>query len=212
MKFLSREDAGRQLGRFLKERNVPSDWVLGLPRGGVVVAACVARELSRPLSVLVVRKIGHPLQREFAVGALAEQGVIILDQRFKPPNPELRTLLDQVIAEEMDRLQQYQARFHPEGPPALKGKGVLLVDDGLATGATMEAAVLSARKQGAASVQVATPVASAHAMERLTRVADQVWTLHADPNFEAVGQYYESFTQTGDAEVLELLRGESESR
>jgi putative phosphoribosyl transferase len=205
MSFFSREDAGRKLGRYLKERGIDPDWVLGLPRGGVVVAAAVAEELGRPLGVLVVRKIGHPLQREFAVGALAEQGVILLDRRATGMNPLLRGLLDEVIAEEKERLLQYQSRFHPQGPPDLGGKAALLVDDGLATGATMEAAVMSAQKQSAAAVLVATPVASMHAIERLAAVADQVWALEADPAFEAVGKYYELFPQTTDDEVLKLL-------
>ena len=204
--FASREDAGRKLGRCLQDQGVRADLVVGLPRGGVVVAAEVARALHLPLDVLLVRKIGHPWHREFAVGALAEHGVTVLDEDVIGTNAVLRAEVEPVIEEERQRLRRYQARFHPWGAPALAGKTVLLVDDGLATGATAEAAVLSVRKQNALSVVVAAPVASAQAVERLARLADEVRVLRMDPGFEAVGQYYEVFTQTTDEDVLELLR------
>jgi putative phosphoribosyl transferase len=111
-----------------------------------------------------------------------------------------------VIAEETERLQQYQAEFHRGGLPGLAGKNVVLVDDGLATGATMEAAARAAKKQGARSVIVAVPVASTHAMLRLERVAHEVKALLADEDFQAVGQYYAEFSQTSDEEVVALLQ------
>ena len=203
--FASREDAGQRLGRYLKDRQVAADLVLGLPRGGVVVAAKVAHALHLPLDVLLVRKIGHPFQREFAVGALAEHGVVLLDETVVGWNPAVRAELDEIIQEEKERLRSYQAKFHPEGAPNLAGKAVLLVDDGLATGATTEAAVLSVRKQGARNIVVAAPVASTNAVERLSRVADEVQVLWVDPDFDAVGRYYDVFSQTSDQEVLELL-------
>ena len=189
--FASREDAGLKLGRCLQDQGVRADLVLGLPRGGVVVAAGVARALRLPLDVLIVRKIGHPWHREFAVGALAENGVIVLDEGVIGTNAVIRAELEAIIQEEKERLRGYQARFHPEGAPALAGKTVLLVDDGLATGATTEAAVLSVRKQNARSIVVAAPVASTSAVERLARVADEVRVLCVDPDFDAVGQYYD---------------------
>src|SRR5208283_4699819 len=149
MRFASREDAGRQLGQRLRKQGVGADLVLGLPRGGVVVAAEVARALQCPLDVLIVRKIGHPRQREFAVGALAEPDVVILDEHWLGKNPVARLQLDGVIAEEKQRLRDYGARFHQAGVLDLNGKSVALVDDGLATGATTEAAVLAARNRNA---------------------------------------------------------------
>jgi putative phosphoribosyl transferase len=210
--FASREAAGARLGEFLKERKVAADLVLGLPRGGVVVAAEVARALHLPLDVLVVRKIGHPWQREFAVGALAEDGVTLLDEDLVGRNPIIRAELAEVIAEEKERMRLYDARFHPEGAPALAGKNVLLVDDGLATGATTEAAVLSLRKKQARRTIVAAPVASTSAVERLAHVADDLQVLWVDPDFEAVGRYYEDFPQTSDHAVLQLLQSEAEGR
>jgi len=183
--------------------------VLGLPRGGVVVAAEIAKALQLPLGVLVVRKIGYPLHREFAVGALAEGDVVVLDERLIGANRGIRAELAQVIEEERGRLQAYRNRFQRAHAPSLAGQTVLLVDDGLATGATAEAAVLSARKQGARRVIIAAPVASTHAVDRLAGVADDVIVQWADPAFEAVGAYYQSFRQTSDEEVLDLLGGAS---
>ena len=211
MKFASRTDAGQRLGRHLVEQGIEADLVLGLPRGGVVVAAEVARMLRCPLDVLIVRKIGHPWQREFAVGALAEPDVVIFDESYKWNNPLARAELDDVIAEEKERLRKYRSEFHRAAAPSLEGKKVLLVDDGLATGATAEAAVISARQQKAIRVIIASPVASEHAVQRLQRVADEVAVLILDPDFGAVGQYYARFPQTGDAEVKALLRAAAES-
>jgi len=203
--FASREDAGVKLGRCLQEQRVRADLVLGLPRGGVIVAGGVARALRLPLEVLIVRKIGHPWHREFAVGALAERGVVLLDESVIGTNPAVRAELKEIIREEQERLRSYQTRFHPQAAPDLTGKAVLLVDDGLATGATTEAAVLSARKGKAGSIVVAAPVASSHAVERLARVADEVRVVCVDPDLDAVGRYYEVFSQTTDEEVMEVL-------
>jgi putative phosphoribosyl transferase len=205
MIFSSREAAGEQLGEYLLERGLQADLVLGLPRGGVVVAAVVAHILKLPLDVLVVRKIGHPRFREYAVGALAEGGVVLLDRVAMEETRVSRLELEDVIAEEAERLKDYRAKFHPDVAPKLSGKNVLIVDDGLATGATTEAAVMSAREQGAARVLVAAPVSSTSAMDRLARVAREVIVLEVDPEFAAVGQYYSAFPQTSDDEVLALL-------
>lgn len=206
--FASREEAGRRLGQQLRDWGVQADLVLGLPRGGVVVAAQVARMLSLPLDVLIVRKIGHPLHREFAVGALAENGVAMLDEQVIGKNPIIRAELADVVEEEKARLQAYSAKFHTQGLPDLTGKRVLLIDDGIATGATTEAAILSAQKQNAGRVIVAAPVASTSAVERLVRLADEVRVLFADPDFDAVGRYYDTFSQTTDEQVLDLLQAE----
>ena len=210
--FESRQDAGGRLGHYLREQVTRADIVLGLPRGGVVVAAEVAHALHLPLDTLIVRKIGHPWHREFAVGALAEYGVVVLDEPVISRSPGIREELEEVIEEEKARLLAYQSRFHPEGTPVLGGKVVLMVDDGLATGATTEAAVLAVRGQNANRVEVAAPVASTNAIERLQRVADDVHVLLADPDFDAVGRYYDHFSQTTDEEVLELLRAEAAHR
>ncbi len=165
----------------------------------------VARILHAPLGVLIVRKIGHPFHREFAVGALAEHDVTVFDEKSLSAFPGIRSELAEIVEEEKTRLREYQQRFRTSIRPELAGKSVLLVDDGLATGATTEAAALSARKQGAAKVIVAVPVASQSAVRRLERVSDKVFALFVDPDFDAVGRYYDVFGQTSDAEVLHLL-------
>jgi putative phosphoribosyl transferase len=206
MTFASREDAGRRLACHLLENSVDGEVVLGLPRGGIVVAAEVARALRRPLDALVVRKIGHPFHREFAVGAMAEGDVVILDEPVIGSRASMREALEEITRDEQARLREYELKFHIGPRWDLAARSVLIVDDGLATGATMEAAVLSARKRGAREIIVAVPVASVSAVERLKRVADGVMALQVDPEFDAVGSYYESFSQTTDEEVAALLK------
>ncbi len=206
MKFASRQDAGRKLGQFLNQRRIAADLVMGLPRGGVVVAAEVARELMAPLDVLVVRKIGHPLQREFAVGALAEPDSVFINEQSLLEFPVPRADLDKVIAEERTRLQEYRRCFHLWEVPSLEGKTVLLVDDGLATGATAEAAAVSLRRQNVKRIVIAAPVASLESVARLRCLADEVEVLSADAAFSAVGQFYQEFSQVTDAEVIALLK------
>ena len=206
MTFATRAEAGRHLGRYLQARGVRADCVLGLPRGGVIVAAEVARALGLPLDVLVVRKIGHPWQREFAVGALAEPDVVQLDPSVVGAEPAFHEMLREIVREEKERLHHYRGLYHPTVLTSLANRTVILVDDGLATGATIEAAVLSARKQGTARILVAAPVASADAVRRLDKAANEVIALHVDEDFDAVGRYYQVFDQTSDDEVLQALR------
>ncbi len=212
MEFSSRQDAGRKLAAYLLDHKVQADLVLGLPRGGVVVAAEVAHELKAPLDVVVVRKIGHPRHREFAVGALAEGDVVILDNPAMERTYVSEEQLEAVIAEEKERLLDYQDKFEQGHAIDLEGKIVLLVDDGIATGLTTEAAVVSAQKRNARLVLVAAPVTSDSAFARLSTLADQVFTLMVDPEFEAVGQYYRHFAQTTDEEVLNLLEENRRAR
>jgi putative phosphoribosyl transferase len=186
--------------------------VAGLPRGGVVVAAEVAHVLQRPLEVLVVRKIGHPLHREFAVGAIAENDVVLLSEKTISPSETVHSQLTEIIREENERLHEYQLKFQQGQKYDFSNKIVMIVDDGLATGATMEAAVLSARKQGACKVFIGVPVASRSAVLRLEHVADRIFAVITDPGFQSVGSYYESFSQTGDEEVVGLLRAEHAHR
>ena len=208
MSFASRQDAGQKLARHLLNEGVQVDVVAGLPRGGVVVAAEVAHAMKIPLDVLVVRKIGHPLHREFAVGALAENDVVLVNESVLGSNEIARAMLSDVIREEHERLFQYKQKFHPAEEIDFCDKAVLIVDDGLATGSTMEAAVLAARRKGAREIMVAVPVASSGAMDRLERATNGVFALVIDPGFEAVGAYYESFSQTSDEEVIQLLHAE----
>jgi len=207
MSFASRQEAGQILGRHLLNEGVCVDLVAGLPRGGVVVAAEVAHMLHAPVGVIVVRKIGYPQHREFAVGALAENDVVLLDEYALGSNETDRLMANDVVREEQARLLQYQHLFHLEHINFCD-KTVLIVDDGLATGRTMEAAVMAAKRKGAKQIMVAVPVSSRSAIELLERVTNGVLALVVDPGFEAVGAYYHSFPQTNDKDVIQLLRAE----
>jgi len=212
VRFRDRADAGRHLGRGLRALRgepdllMPDLLVLGLPRGGVVVAAEVARELAAPLDVLVVRKVGFPGHEELAVGAVASGGVSVRNEDLLA-----RTGLD---GEEVARREAlgHVAVAELEGrlrgsrpPPDLKGRVVVLVDDGMATGATMRVAIVAARRAGARRVVAAVPVGSPEAVDELAAVADDVVCLSAPARFDAVGRYYRDFAPVEERTVRSLL-------
>lgn len=205
MKFASRADAGQKLGIYLEKAGVHADLVLGLPRGGVVVAAEVARILNCPLDVLVVRKIGHPAFREFAIGALSEGDVTVFDAEVLNRFPAQESQVEAIIGEEKRRLEENRKKFSRANLPARQGRTLVLVDDGLATGATLEAAARSAHQQGAGHLIVAVPVASSSGARRIQQVCNEFHAIQVDPSFQAVGQYYDSFGQTTDEEVQRIL-------
>ena len=203
--FADRAEAGRLLGaRVRAEPGGPVDLVLGLPRGGVPVAAEVAAALGAPLDVLVVRKLGAPGNPEFAIGAVGPAGAIVLQ-------PEGRRLdagsLARVRERELAELARRERRYRAgRDPLELAGQRVLLVDDGIATGATMLVAVEAARALGAAGVRAAAPVAAPDAADAVGRAADGVVVLETPPDFWAVGRWYRDFRATSDEEVLSALR------
>ena len=180
--------------------------MLGLPRGGVPVAAEVARALDAPLDVLVVRKLGLPTQPELAMGAVASGGTRVLNEDVTeglgvPPEE-----VERVARREVAAVEDQERRFRGDRPPpALTGRTVVLVDDGLATGATMRAAVRAARAQAPAHIVVAVPVASDGAVADLRREADEVVALVVPRWFPAVGAAYRDFTPVPDDEVRRLL-------
>ena len=207
--FPDRSAAGAALGSAVKERKLrPPVLVLGLPRGGVQVAYEVARALDAPLDVLVVRKIGMPGQPELAIGAIASGNIVV-----REPGAGLSQLIgDQLFGRLVERERaelERRERLYRAGlpPPDLKDKTVVLVDDGLATGNTMLAAVRAARQAGAASVVVAVPVASTEAAALVGAEADDQVILQIPEYLIAVGQWYERFEQLDDAEVQRLLSG-----
>jgi predicted phosphoribosyltransferase len=208
MPFLrDRRQAGRRLAQKLGDYAGRSDViVLGLPRGGMPVALEVARALAAPLDVFVVRKLGVPGHRELAMGAIASGGVRVLNDevvRLLGIPPER---LDAVVAEERRELERREVLYRGNRAPLdLQGRTVILVDDGLATGSTMRAAVAAARRLHPQRVVVAVPVGSRSACEVLAAEADQVICLSMPEPFGSVGQWYEIFGQTSDEEVRELL-------
>jgi len=205
--FEDREEAGRALSASLGAwRARPDALVLGLPRGGVPVAFEVADALGLPLDVLVVRKLGLPGQPELAMGAIAGGGALVVNEevlRYLPPDGDA---FETVRAREQRELERREREYRGDRPPLdVRGRVVILVDDGLATGATMEAAVRSLQSLGARRIVVAVPVASVEARERIAAVADEVVCLATPEFFSAVGQWYRDFGQTSDTEVTGLL-------
>jgi putative phosphoribosyl transferase len=206
--FRDRRDAGAALGKeLLKRRDWQDPVVLALPRGGVPVAAEVARELDAPLDILLVRKIGHPHHEEFAIGAIASGGVRVM-------NDDLHEVLGNVAPAEIERIvEREQAELerrgrlyrgeHPAIP--LQGREVIIVDDGLATGATMRAAVQAVRQSRPLRVTVAAPVGARESCDALESLADDVVCIRTPEPFRAVGLWYAEFPQTSDDEVRSLL-------
>ncbi|ULR55500.1 phosphoribosyltransferase [Streptomyces deccanensis] len=206
MPFDDRTDAGRRLARRLEHLRDEDIVVLGLPRGGLPVAYEVARTLKAPLDVLVVRKLGVPWQPELAFGALGEHGVRVLNQDVLVSCGIRDEEQARVERDERAELGRRVARYRPgRAPVSLAGRTVLVVDDGLATGATAEAACRVVRGQGAARVVLAVPVGSTEAVARLRGVTDQVVGLETLGNLGSVGAWYRDFTQTPDTKVIDLL-------
>jgi putative phosphoribosyl transferase len=205
VRYVDRVDAGRTLARHLEAyRSGAPARVLGLARGGVAVAAPVADALGRPLDVLVIRKLGLPWAPEVAFGAIGPYGVDVraaaLEERLTPAEA------DAVASEARSQVEHRTVRYRGERPPLdLTGEIALLIDDGLATGASARAAVAVARGLGAAYVVVAVPVGAPSAVDQLRRVADDVVCPAMPRDFQAVSRFYREFPQVSDDEVADLL-------
>lgn len=207
MIFKDRTQAGELLAKKLeKYRDDPNAVVIGLARGGVVNAAAIAKALNLPLDAIVLRKIGAPQNPELALGAIGSNGKPFLNENLI----EYLNVPLSFLKEEMDRQKELarvrEEAYHKNRPfLATKGKTVILVDDGLATGATMQAAVAKMKGEGAAKIVVAVPIAAPESLEQIQLAADEVAYLDAPPFFQAVGQFYEDFAQVEDEEVLFFL-------
>jgi putative phosphoribosyl transferase len=210
--FRNRTDAGRQLGaRLTAYANRPDVIVLGLPRGGVPVAAEVGKALGVVFDVFMVRKLGVPGHEELAMGAIAEGGVSILNQELIRSLSIPDSLVDRVTVREQGELERRAQIFRGERPPPrVTGNIVILIDDGLATGASVEAAILALRGQEPARIVVAVPVGARETCERLSRVADEVVSVEMPEPFYAVGAWYDDFSQTTDDEVVTHLASPQE--
>ena len=202
--FRDRRHAGRVLARLLEHlRERPGLQVLALPRGGVAVGFEVAHALQAPLDVFVVRKLGYPGHEEYAMGAIATGGVQVLNPDTATVSPDV---VARVAARERAELQRRETLYRGERPaPELRGRTVIVVDDGLATGSTMRAAVQAIRQQQPAHVCVAVPVGAQETVERLRAEADEVVCAATPMGFRAVGLAYDSFPQASDGEVRSLL-------
>jgi putative phosphoribosyl transferase len=207
MFFKDRADAGRQLAERLSDDTDLSDVVVfGLPRGGVPVAHEVAARLKAPLDVFLVRKLGVPGHPELAMGAIAAGGVEVLSNTLIADLGIPAALVQQVAVRERAELDRHDRLFrtNPQ-PPSVGGRTVILVDDGLATGASMEAAIIALRRLSPARIVVAVPVGAPPTCEKIRRLADRFVCLAMPAQFSAVGQWYEDFSQTTDEEVQRLL-------
>ncbi len=208
--YKDRIHAGRELARQLRRRlglPVGSDLlVLGLPRGGVPVAFEVARLLGAELDVLLVRKLGMPYHEEFAMGAIGSGGVRVLQPGVPGMMGVTQEQVEEVTRRELLELDRRDRLYRGgRAPPHIAGRAVIVVDDGIATGATMEAALQVVRRQGPERLIVAAPVGAPDTLARLAPMADEAVCPLLPPRFRAVGQFYRSFGQTGDEEVQDLL-------
>jgi predicted phosphoribosyltransferase len=214
MRFQDRAEAGRKLAEKLTAYAGRSDvLVLGLPRGGVPVAYEVAIALHAPLDVFLVRKLGVLGQAELAMGAIATGGVRILNETVIQALGIPEEVIEEVTTGERRELVRRERLYRGERPPpALQGRTIILVDDGLATGATMRAAIAAARKQQPAHIIVAVPVAAPSTYEEFQAEADEIVCVFTPEPFHAVGLWYEAFGQTSDEEIQELLAQSAEEQ
>ncbi len=209
--FEDRKAAGRALAALLqKYAGRPDVLVLALPRGGVPVAFEVAEALGAPLDLFLVRKLGTPGHRELAMGAIASGGVRVLNDEVVRSYGITPAAIEAVAREEQQELERREAMYRGGREPApLEGRTVILIDDGLATGSTMKAAVQAVRQRNPAHVIVAVPVGARETCEELSAIADEVVCARMPEPFSAVGQWYLNFDQTTDEEVRQLLRAHS---
>lgn len=206
MRYHDRRSAGRALAAHVRAYAGENPVVVALPRGGVPVAFEVARALGAPLDVLAVRKLGAPGNPELAVGAIAEGGTTVIDQRFARRTGMTPALLDETIARESRELERRVACYRAGRPaPQVRGRTVIVVDDGVATGLTDLAAVRALRRAGAARIVVAVPVGAADSLAVLAGEADEVVCPLVPADLYGVGRWYEDFASTEDDEVLALL-------
>ena len=207
VRFRNRRDAGRrlaaELGGYANRADVI---VLALPRGGVPVGYEVASELGAPLDVFIVRKLGLPWHEELAMGAIASGGVRVLDRDLIRVARVSESDLERVTAAERAELDRRERQYRGAEPfPDIRGKTVILVDDGLATGSTMRAGVAALREEGPARIVVAVPVAAPETCDAFRDIADEIICAETPEPFHAVGLWYEDFSQTTDDEVHDLL-------
>lgn len=204
--FKNRVDAGKQLASALKPASKDAI-VLAIPRGGVVVGFEVAKALGVQLDAVITRKIGAPDNAEFAIGAVAEDGTAILDDNIVG----MLRVSEGYISEEVERqkleIKRRLLRYRGDVPyPSLENREVIVVDDGVATGSTLKAAIMSIRKKGARTIIVAVPVGPPHTVQELSRLADRVVCLRMPEPFYAIGEFYDDFEQTEDEEGIKLLK------
>jgi putative phosphoribosyl transferase len=205
--FSDRVEAGKRLASALTDFAGKNGIVLAIPRGGVVVGYEIAKALSLPLDVIIPRKIGAPDNPELAIGAMTEDGTIILDDNLITYIGVQRDYIKAESERQKHEIERRLKLYRQNEPyPSLKGLDVVIVDDGIATGSTMKAALASVKNRGASTVTVAVPVGPPSTIKELKKQADRVVCLYAPEYFQAIGQFYTDFNQTTDEEVISLLK------
>ena len=206
-RFLDRPQAGRALAELLKQyAHQPDVIVLALPRGGVPVAYEIAQALSAPLDVIIVRKLGVPGHEEFAFGAVASGGSVVFNEDIMSLLALNQSAIDQVLKDELQEMARREQVYRGDSPfPELTDKTVILVDDGIATGATMRAAIQALQQKKPAKIIIAVPVAAHSTCEAMAAMVNQIVCPLQPVDLNAVGLWYDNFSQTSDSEVIELL-------
>jgi putative phosphoribosyl transferase len=206
MPFENRSDAGRRLARALTQYRAAHPVVLALPRGGVVVAAEVAAALDAPFDLLLVRKLGAPGQPELAMGAVADGGAVVRNEELLAAAGVTEAEFAEVQQREWIELERRRRTYMGDRPPvALSGRTAIVVDDGVATGATTRVALRAARARGAGKLVLAVPVAPAGSLADLRPEADEIVCLERYVDFAAIGEFYRDFHQVEDGEVMRIL-------
>jgi len=208
MNFKNRKDAGKKLSESLKEivTNIENAVILAIPRGGVEVGYEVSSETGIPLDVVIPRKLSAPGNPELAIGAVTGDGSVYIDEKLIRYLGIKESYIIKEVEEKLGEIKKRESIYRGENPPLdIEGKTVIIIDDGIATGATMISALYALRNKNPGRIIVAIPVAPQDAVERVKEVADDVICLHSPEMFFAVGQFYEDFRQTTHEEVLDLL-------
>lgn len=205
--FSNRKEAGRLLSEELKKLKVEADVVAGIPRGGIIVAAEISQGLNAQLDIALSRKIGAPNNPEFAIAAVSEDGNLFINEMTKQHFDKIDEYLKIEKARQLNEIKRRIEVFRKIRPKVpLGGKIVVVTDDGIATGATLEAAILAIRNESPKKIIVALPVGPRYNLEKLAKEADMTISLAAPAFFASVGQFYEDFSQTTDEDVLEVLK------
>jgi putative phosphoribosyl transferase len=203
MLFKNRKDAGKQLAKKIDEKGLTAEVIVTLPRGGIPVAIEIAKTLNLPLRLCLVRKLGHPLNNEFAIGAVTAKNILIKDKEFEKTE---NLHLEKLIRTERKRIDEMAVKFnHLFTPKDIKNKNIILVDDGIATGTCVELAIQELNKFGARKITIATPICPQNNYEKIKILVDDLITCIIPDQFLGIGAFYLDFEQVSDEEVIQLL-------
>ncbi len=204
MRYENREDAGLQLSALLLEKQLHADCVITIPRGGIPVALVIANQLHIPLKLILIRKLGHPINPEYAIGAVTENSTLLHNHTFiNEQHPEINS----IIQKERKRIEEMKVKFnHVFTFEEIKQKNIILVDDGIATGTCIELAIQELRKNGAKTITIATPVCPFNTYQHIKKIADDIVCGIVAQQFTGISTYYHDFEQLSDEQVIELLK------